>query len=167
MRGVVEGVMERLTGDDVRAGETAARDRMRAEAREQSRRGRSRYRTPAWLDRTFVLPDHDTPPVRAAHSEAVALPRPRAEAAPDVPEFQRPATPDVDFGALMRRADLGRRARVVTVAGLVLAVLAVVVFQLTAQPLAAVVAVVAALGALAATGVRLVLNRAPVPYRSA
>ncbi|MBV9832233.1 MAG: hypothetical protein JOZ82_11625 [Marmoricola sp.] len=156
-----------MTGEETLAGETAARDRMRAEAREQSRRGRGRYLTPEWLDHTFVLPDHETPPVRAAHSEAVALPRPRAERAPETPAFQRPATPEVDFAVLMRRADRARRARLATVAALALAVLAVVVFQVTAQPVAAVVAVVAALVALAAVCVRLVLDRAPVPYRSA
>ncbi len=156
--------MEQFTGQDALAAEQSVREEMRARAREQSSTGP--YVTPTWLDHTFVLPDQETPPVRAAHSEAVALPRPRAAITPEVPVFERPATPEVDFAAVMRRADLGRRARVVTAAGLVLAVLAVVVFQLSGQPAVAVVAVLAALVSLAAAVTRVVLSRAAVPYRS-
>ena len=142
--------------------ETSARDRMRTRARERSRDQRGPFLTPTWLDHSFVLPTS-----APAGENAVDLPAPRAgrPATPaPVPVFDRPRSPEVDFAAVVRRCDTGRRARLTTAAGLMLALVAVVVFQLTSQPAAAACAILAALLTLGSAAVRIFLGRAPVPY---
>ena len=87
-----------------------------------------------------------------------------APADQEVPVFERPASPEIDFVAVVHRADVGRRARIVTAVALVLTLVAAVVFQVTGQPAAAVIAIVAAVVTVGAAAWRVVLNRAPVPY---
>jgi hypothetical protein len=84
-----------------------------------------------------------------------------------VPVFERPATPDIDFVAVVRRADIVRRARIVTAAALLVALVAAVVFQVTSQPVVAALAVLAVVVTLGAAATRVLLNRAPVPYLDA
>ena len=141
------------------------RELMQTQARAQVP-PRERYRTPEWVDHSFVLPDDQTP-TRVAAASHHPVPRPRAKAPDPLPAFERPSSPEIDFAAVVRRADLGRRARIATIAGLLLALVAVVVFQLTGGVAPAVLAILFALVTLAAAAVRIVLNRAPVPYLEA
>jgi hypothetical protein len=157
--------MGRTTGRAAQAGlvdQAQLRELMQTQARAQTRAERARFQTPAWLERSFVLPDDQTPTRVAAASHH--LPRPRAKAPDPLPPFERPPSPEVDFAALVRRADLGRRARVATIVGLVVALLGAIVFQLTGAVAPAACAIVFALVTLAAAGTRIVLGRAPVPY---
>ncbi len=156
--------MDRAGSRDAVADQQSVRDRMRTRAREQTGGERGPYLTPQWLDHSFVLP-------AAPERGEVALPSPRGESPapaasprPAEPVYERPASPEIDFGAVMRRADTGRRARIVTAVALVLTLVAAIVFQVTGQPAAAGIALVAAVVALGAAGWRMVLNRAPVPY---
>lgn len=156
--------MDRAWSKDAVADQRSVRDRMRARAREQTGGERGPYLTPEWLDHSFVLPAKAAP-------GTIALPSPRGEtpvearpAPPAEPAFERPPSPEIDFVAVVRRADLGRRARIVTGIALVVALVAVVLFQVTAQPFAAAVALVASVVTVAAAISRIVLNRAPVPY---
>src|SRR4051812_29866707 len=91
----------------------SVRDRMRARAREQSQSERGPFLTPEWLDHSFVLP--------VSRSAEVTLPSPRTGAPAPLPVFERPPSPEVDFAAVVRRSDAGRRARIATAAGLTLA----------------------------------------------
>ncbi len=138
------------------------RELMQTQARVQTRAERARFRTPAWLEQSFVLPDDQTPTrvVAASHH----LPKPRAKAPDPLPPFDRPSSPEVDFAALVRRADVGRRARIATIVGLVVALLAAIAFQLTGALAPAVCAIAFAVVTLVSAGVRIVLERAPVPY---
>jgi hypothetical protein len=136
---------------------------MQTQAREKARPERRQYRTPGWLDHSFVLPDEQTP-ARVAAASHPLLPKPRAKAPDPLPYFDRPPSPEVDFAAVVRRADLGRRARIATIVGLVLALVTVVLFQLTGSMASAAGAILFALVTLGAATVRMVLNRAPVPY---
>ena len=136
---------------------------MQTQAREQARPERRQYRTPGWLDHSFVLHDDQTPARVAASSHAL-LPKPRAKAPDPLPYFDRPVSPEVDFAAVVRRADIGCRARIATIIGLVLALVAVVLFQLTGSIALAAATILFALVTLGASVVRMVLNRAPVPY---
>jgi hypothetical protein len=143
----------------------SVRDRMRARAREQTGE-RGPFLTPEWLDHSFVLP-------AAVEGGGISLPSPRGEsptsveaAEEETPVFERPASPEIDFVTVMRRADVGRRARIVTAVALVAALVAAVAFQVTGQPVVAAVAILAIAVTLGAVATRLVLNRAPVPYRT-
>lgn len=138
------------------------RQLMQTEARSQTRPKRQ-FQTPEWVDHSFVLPDQQTPTSMVAGSHHV-VPSPRVVTPDPLPPFERPATADVDFAAVVRRADVGRRARLLTTAALLVAVLAIVVFQVTAAPVAAVCAILAAIVAIGGSATRVVLNRAPVPY---
>jgi hypothetical protein len=156
--------MDWARGKETVADQQSVRDRMQTRAREQTGGERGPYLTPQWLDHSFVLPAE-------VEAEGIALPSPRGESPvatttlqAEVPVFERPATPDIDFAAVVRRADVARRARIVTAGALVLALVAAVVFELTSQPLAAVVAVLAVVVTVGAVATRVVLNRAPVPY---
>lgn len=138
------------------------RELMQTQARAQTRAERGRFQTPTWLEHSFVLPDEQTPPRVAAASHH--LPRPRAKAPDPLPPFDRPPSPEVDFAALVRRADLGRRARMATIVGLVVALVGAIAFQLTGAVAPAACAILFAVVTLAAACVRMVLERAPVPY---
>jgi hypothetical protein len=157
--------MEQISGESTVVDGADARERMRDRARARSQAERGPYLTPAWLDQSFVLPAGP----RDGGEAEVVLPAPRAAIlnhAP-APVFERPAAPEVDFATVVRRADAGRRARITTAAGLLLALVAVLVFQVSGEPAAAVCAVVAAVVTIAAASVRVVLGRAPVPYLGA
>jgi hypothetical protein len=140
----------------------SVRDRMRARARKQTGE-RGPFLTPEWLDHSFVLP-------AAVEGERISLPSPRGgsptSAEEEAPVFERPASPEIDFVTVMRRADIGRRARIVTAVALVAALVAVVIFQVTSQPAVAAIAILAVAVTLGAAATRVVLNRAPVPYRT-
>jgi hypothetical protein len=158
--------MARTTGRATQVGpvdQALLRELMQTQAREQSRPARRQYRTPGWLEHSFVLPD-DLTPTRVAAASHPLLPKPRAKAPDPLPVYDRPLTPEVDFAALVRRADVGRRARIATIVGLVLAFVAMVAFQVTGSEAAAACAILLALVTLGAAAVRVVVNRAPVPY---
>jgi hypothetical protein len=156
--------MDRARGREAVAEQQSLRDRLQARAREQTGDERGPYLTPQWLDHSFVLPAQ-------GEGAGVTLPSPRGEYPAtsgskehDVPVFERAATPDIDFAAVVRRADTARRARMVTAVALLAALVAAVAFQLTSQPVVGVLAVVAVVVTLAATATRVSLRRAPVPY---
>jgi hypothetical protein len=117
-----------------------------------------RYRTPDWLHQSFVLP-----------ATGAALPSPR-EPEPDSSSrdrvtFVRPPAEEVDFAEVVRRRDACLVARRVTAASLLLALLTVLLLQLTGVPAYAVGCFASAAVAVAASLVRLRLERAPVPHR--
>ena len=145
----------------------SVRDRMQARAREQTGDERGPYLTPQWLDHSFVLPAADESGEVALPSPRGGSPVPTRATEEAVPVFERPATPDIDFVAVVRRADIARQARIVTAVALLAALVAAVVFQVTSQPVAAALVVLAAVVTLGAAATRLVLNRAPVPYLDA
>jgi hypothetical protein len=159
--------MDRARSKEAVADQQSVRDRMRARAREQTGAEHGPYLTPEWLDHSFVLP-------AAVEAGGVSLPSPRGESPVAVETldqeapaavFERPASPEIDFVAVMRRADIGRRARIVTAVALVAALVAAVVFQVTGQSAVAAIAILAVAVTLGAAATRVVLNRAPVPYR--
>jgi hypothetical protein len=153
----------RATNGNVALDQAQLRELMQTQAREQSRPARRQYQTPEWVDHSFVLPDEQTP-ARVAAASHHPVPRPRAKAPDPLPVFDRPVTPEVDFAAVVRRADLGRRARVTTIVGLLLAFVGVIAFQVSGAAVAAACAILFAVVTLAAVTVRLVLGRAAVPY---
>ncbi len=160
--------MDGYTRGSAVSDELSVRERMRSRARQHSRDQRGPYLTPAWLDHSFVLPASAVAPASADSVESgPSLPAPRAgtpATAVAVPVFERPTSAEVDFAAVVRRSDTGRRAKLATAAGLVLALVGVVVFQLTAQPVAAACAILAGLVTMGAAAVRILIARAPVPY---
>jgi hypothetical protein len=145
----------------------SVRDRMQTRAREQSGDERGPYLTPQWLDHSFVLPAADEYAEPSLPSPRGELPVPTRAIDEAVPVFERPATPDIDFVAVVRRADIVRRARIVTAAALLVALVAAVVFQVTSQPVVAALAVLAVVVTLGAAATRVLLTRAPVPYLDA
>jgi hypothetical protein len=112
------------------------------------------YRTPAWLDRSFVLP-------------AGRVPSPRAAPTEPAPGFVRPAGEDVDFVRVVRRTDTCQRAQRTSTVALLVFLLLLAAYVATAVPMLAVGALVAAAVATSAVLVRVVLRTAPVPRRHA
>ena len=116
-------------GEAKRDGARTRRRHMRDKARAQHG-GQSpvsdRYQTPEWLERSFVLPltrpeASDVPNQSVPrHDDAAYLsPEPRVmehdaraarHRAEHGPHFVRPPSDDIDFGRMIRRADLCRRA---------------------------------------------------------
>ena len=186
------------TGDATSDTVGSRRSRMRSAARSRRKVATTvpdHFQTPAWLDRSFVLPltkpeptdvpeprsHHDPVPHQSSRQQPEPwTPTPPASAedlgTPQVsdqpspagnlqasPAFVRPPSDDIDFGAVIRRADRSRSALrtawvSTSVAGLVL-----IAFLLTTVPALAVLAAVCAVVAVGATVVRMRLMRAPVP----
>jgi hypothetical protein len=79
------------------------------------------------------------------------------------PAFVRPPSDEIDFSAVIRRADLSRAALRTAWISMGVAGLVLIAFLLTAVPAIAVLAGLFALVAVSATVVRMRLMRAPVP----
>ena len=167
---------------------TAARSRRKVAATTPEH-----FQTPAWLDRSFVLPltkpeQTDLPEPRPHHdaipqqsmpqaelsthrtgAEAVGTPGMSAEdnqtgdLPSPAPAFVRPPSDDIDFGTVIRRADRSRSALRTAWASTGVAGLVLIAFLLTTVPALAVIAAVSAMVAVGATVVRMRLMRAPVP----
>jgi hypothetical protein len=171
--------------DQVSAGETstevvrARRKRMRATARglRAAPPKQNAYETPQWLDRSFVLPltepeVSDVPSQSAPHHDdyRAGLVEP-ATVEPDVgpeveavPVFVRPATPEIDFARVIRRADLSRSATRTAMASTAITGLVLIGYLLSSSPVVLGMAISFALVAIGAVGVRLRLATAPIPH---
>jgi hypothetical protein len=120
------------------------------------------YRTPVWLERSFVLPVQGE----------VSMP---SQPTPDHDDLEflplsariadRPAAPAVDFAAVVRRSDATRRARRVAAFVLTLGVLAGVGAVVVGAGLVVPVAVSLVVAGLAAGLWCLDQERAPIPLR--
>jgi hypothetical protein len=176
--------MEHVSARDARRqGAHSRRWRMREQARSQHSAlpapASERYQTPQWLERSFVLPltepeanDVPSQPVRRHDDDPDR--EPRARELPDLDagthprsnprmSFVRPPVEHIDFARVIRRSDLCRRVTRVHWIATGLAGLALLAFLLTSSSVALGVVVAFAAIAVVAFGVRLVLNRTPVP----
>ena len=168
--------------DHVAAGETQ-RDivrKRRRRMREQARSHRAvpvsdRYQTPAWLERSFVLPLTSPEATDVASQDVPSQPFPKHDDDPAAPTpttgdqadlhsgFVRPPSHDIDFARVVRRSDLCRRITRLHWAATGLAGLALVLYLLLSSVLLLDLVIVLALVAIVAFGARVWLNRAPVP----
>lgn len=170
--------MDQAAADRASTGARARRSRARAEAfaRHGGEQIRSRYETPAWLERSFVLPVQDTAATISAAGEGTDAHQRRLEAeAPRMyktmglvppkqwPEFVRPPSEEIDFVAVVRRDDACRAARRTALAAAALMALALVLLVLTSSSLALPLLAVSAVGATSSVVVLLNLRRAPLP----
>ena len=173
--------MDQLSRDDARHDSVSSRrSSMRSVAR--SRRGVTStlpdaFRTPAWLERSFVLPltkpeqadapgprsHHDPIPQQADPRQMSTQSSPAGNPGSPTPAFVRPPSDEIDFSTVIRRADLSRAALRTAWVSTGVAGLVLIAFLLTALPAVAAVAAVAAVVAVSATVVRIRLTRAPVP----
>ena len=167
-------------GEATRDGARTRRRHMRDKARAQHG-GQSpvsdRYQTPQWLERSFVLPltrpevsevpnqsvpRHDdaayvAPQSRGMHD--VLAPRHRAEHGP---HFVRPPSDDIDFGRMIRRADLCRKAGRLSWATANLAGVALIVFLLLGSSVVLAVVIVCAVASVVSLVALFGLSRAPI-----
>lgn len=167
--------------DQVSAGDTstegvgARRERMRTAARglRVTPPQPDAYQTPQWLDRSFVLPltepdMTDVPSQSVPHHDdfrAGPVETPAVEpGAEPAPVFVRPATPDIDFARVIRRADLSRSTTRTAMAATALTGLLLIGYLLTSSPVVAGMAISFALVALGAVAVRVRLATAPIPH---
>ena len=181
--------MDHVSARDARRqGAHSRRWRMREQARSQHTAlapGQApvsdRYQTPEWLDRSFVLPltqpqasdvpsqavrrhdDDPEPTPEAAMTSGLDAAVPEQASGPAAP-FVRPPSEDIDFARVIRRSDLTRTVTRLHWVATGLACLALVVYLLTGSTAMLGVVALFALGAVAAFGVRIWLNRAPVPH---
>ena len=187
--------MDQVSTDDAKQdGVDSRRSLMRTAARSRRKVPSpvpDHFQTPAWLERSFVLPltkpeQTDVPEPRP-HRDAIPLqsrsgvsaPRDGAEPGgtaemsaegtpsgdldPPAPAFVRPPSDDIDFRTVIRRADLGRSALRTAWVSTGVAGLALIAFLLTDVPAFAGLAAVCAVVAVGAAVVRLRMTRAPVP----
>ncbi len=131
------------------------------------------YQTPEWLDRSFVLPltvpvVNGLPSQSVPHhddDEAPVVETPAA--APeshDAPAFVRPATPEIDFAKVIRRADLSRTATRTTIGATGITGLVLIGYLLTSSPVVLGMALSFALVALVAAAIRIRLATAGIPH---
>jgi hypothetical protein len=184
------------TDDATHEGVDSRRSLMRTVARSRRKVAAptpEHFQTPAWLERSFVLPltkpeQTDLPEPRPHHDPIPQQSMPRAELStarvgaegvgtPEMsaennqagdlplpaPAFVRPPSDDIDFGTVIRRADRSRSALRTAWASTGVAGLVLIAFLLTTVPALAVIAAVSAMVAVGATVVRMRLMRAPVP----
>src|SRR3954451_2967620 len=118
---------------------------------------RMRPEVPRQLTRSGTPP---TTPQVTADVDAGAAPE---EEIADDGTFVRPASTDIDFGRVVRRSDLCRAVTRLHWVATGLTGLALLLYLLFGSTAALVAVVVLAVVALGAFGVRLWLNRAPVP----
>ena len=131
------------------------------------------FRTPEWLEHSFVLPVHGERPAggaarglvpeqpRPAHESLISLPAPETEVPGD---FVRPAAPAIDFASVVRRTDATRQAQLLLLVSLAVCVLASGGYLVTRSALTGELAVGGVLAA-AIAGVWLwSLRRAPIPH---
>ena len=152
----------------------ARRKRMRATARGQrvaSPRA-DEYQTPQWLDRSFVLP-LSPPEVNGVPSQSVphhddydtgavgATAEPETDPAPP---FVRPASPEIDFAKVIRRADLSRSATRTAMGATAVTGLVLIAYLLTSSPVVLGMTMSFGLVALVAIAVRIRLATAPIPH---
>ena len=137
--------------------------------------GAHRFETPEWLERSFVLPLTE-PEVTDVPSQPV----PRHDDVPEgdleavsatapvrSPGFVRPPAEEIDFAAVVRRADRCRTATRTAMGATAIAGLALIAYLLSGSPVVLVLAIACALAAAVALGLRLRLGRARVPRRRA
>lgn len=176
--------MDHVSARDARRqGAHSRRWRMREQARSQHSPvpapASDRYQTPEWLERSFVLPltqpeasDVPSQPVRRHDDDPVPEPQARVIPNPDAGtqppstprmDFVRPPVEHIDFARVIRRSDLCRKVTRVHWVATGLAGLALLAFLLTSSAVALGVVVAFAAVAVVAFGVRIQLNRAPVP----
>ena len=122
------------------------------------------FLTPAWLERSFVLPTqhrpgHDDLPAPAHHSEPGSRHTRMAAT-----QFVRPASPTVDFARLLRRNHLARTARRTALIGFALMLLAVALTLTAASVITLALLGLATTGTLVGTGVAVALRRTDVPH---
>jgi hypothetical protein len=140
-----------------------------------------RYQTPAWLERSFVLPltqpeasdvpsqpvpRHDDDPGRIPEPRVIERLEPDTIGLPMQPapiKFVRPPSDDIDFARVVRRADLCLLAGRLSWAATGLAGLALIVFLLLSSVVALALVIAFALASLVAFAVRMRLSRAAIP----
>ncbi|HET7349648.1 MAG TPA: hypothetical protein VFJ28_01780 [Marmoricola sp.] len=152
--------------DPTHSGVRARRDAVRADTFARRRAESQHFATPAWLDRSFVLPVQPSDPVTEAPvSEATApeAPAPRHVPAREWPDIVRPPSAEVDFATMVRRADAYRLARRTALFTLALTTLILGVMVLTGSTAALPLMAVSGAGMLVSGVVLVVLSHAPVP----
>ena len=152
--------------DPTHSGVRARRDDVRADTFARRRAESRHFATPAWLDRSFVLPVQPSDPVtEAPESEATApeAPAPRHVPAREWPDIVRPPSAEVDFATMVRRADAYRLARRTALFTLALTTLILGVMVLTGSTAALPLMAVSGAGMLVSGVVLVVLSHAPVP----
>lgn len=152
--------MAETSADPTRTGVRARREAVREETFARRRARPQRYATPAWLDRSFVLP---VQPTDAAADETTAE-TPRHVPAREWPEFVRPPSEEVDFATVVRRADALRLARRTALFALALTTLVLGIIVLTGSTAVLPLVVVSAAGVLVSGTVLVVLSHAPIPH---
>ena len=145
--------------DGIRAQRRQLRDVARARRRAEA----DRFRTPQWLEQSFVLPLTDRP-VTAVPSQSQPHHDDFPETPHTAPAFVRPPSQEIDFARMIKRSDHCRTANRAAVASIGFAGLAMVAFLLTRNPIGLLVAIVCAVLAVVAIGVRVRLAGAPVPH---
>ena len=152
------------------SGLRARRDTVRADAFARRRAESQRFETPAWLDRSFVLPVQPSDPAAdaaapgAAGAEAPAL---RHVPAREWPDIVRPPSAEVDFATMVRRADAYRLARRTALFTLALTTLILGVMVLTGSTAVLPLMAVSGAGVLVSGVVLVVLSHAPIPHLDA
>jgi hypothetical protein len=125
------------------------------------------YVTPAWLDRSFVLPVSGPREEDRGPDNRPGTGTGTGTLLAEAPRFERPPSPQVDFAAMVRRADACRRGHRTALLAFLVALLAVVssvvASSSVAAPLAVAATIVGVASALWAQG----LTRAPVVVREA
>ena len=167
--------MEQMSAGDIST-ETLRARRMRMSAQARGLRPAypkpAKFQTPLWLDHSFVLPvtapeavgvPSQSVPRHDDKPEPVETPvsEPSAEAPP---VFVRPPTSEVDFARVMKRSDFSRFSARTVIASGGMAGLALIGYLLISWPVVLGVAIAFGLVALAASGVRVRLAMAPIPY---
>ncbi len=167
--------MEQMPAGDIST-ETLRARRLRMSAQARGLRPAyprpAQFQTPLWLDQSFVLPatarvDVDVPSQSVPHHDDKAEPVeiPVSEQSAEAPPgYLRPPTSEVDFARLVRRSDLSRFSARTVIASGGMAGLALIAFLLISWPVALGMAIAFGLVALAASGARVRLAMAPIPY---
>ena len=168
------------TRDVTRSNARARRGRARAQslARRALAPQPGRFETPEWLDRSFVLPltspEAVTPATQATpamparslptqsrpHHDDLAATTPR----PAPTAFVRPATPEIDFALVVRRADLARSHSRVARTSASLSGLSLVGFLLVTTPWLLACSAVLLIVAVAALVAQVRVARLPLPH---
>ncbi len=160
----------------IHEGTRVRRGRMRADAR-ASRRGTQTgtdyFETPAWLERSFVLPVSDSevtdvPGQSVPHHDDFHQARAQAaaesEAEMSAAGFVRPPSPHIDFARVIRRSDLCRRATRSAMLASGSTGVALTAYLLTAATPLMIIAIVCGFLTMIAIGVRARLNTASIPH---
>ncbi len=168
--------MDRVSENDTSTeAARARRKRMRATARglRVVPPRADEFQTPEWLERSFVLPltvpevtglPNQSVPHHDDHEAALAeTPAVEPEVDP-APVFVRPATPEIDFAKVIRRADLGRTATRTAMGATAVTGLVLIGYLLTSSPVVLGMAISFGLVAAVAAAVRIRLSTAGIPH---